>query len=598
MITPMKKVSILCLHEDTAATLDELRELGIIHVTRSKNPESERLDTQKTLLSNAEAALLSLNAHVHKPHHGIHDTGPVPDGSELIDQVLALTHHKNELSEKLEELRHERHVLRPYGNFDVAQIELLSREGITVKLYHVKDIDALDIPEDVQIHILAKEKTGGYIAAVATNSFDLKGTPPVLPDKSLETIKNEIASTKLAISDAETELLKLSQWHNTVSNIVHDLEESIHFIEVRDGMGESGRIAFLEGYCPLPRIPDIEKAAKAHGWGLLIEDPSEEDNVPTLLTVPKWIQPIKAVFDMLGIIPGYREADISAVFLLFFSIFFAILIGDAGYGLLFLVLTLIARKKLPKAPSYPFVLFSILSICTIVWGVVTGNYFGIQPDALPGFIQGLQLDWLTEGEESRDHIIKLCFLIGAVHLTIAHVWNSIVIFPSLKAIAQVGWIGLVWSMYCVALNMVLQIPYPPFFVPMFAIALILILLFMTSAKEMKKEWIHHAMFPLSVVNCFVDIVSYIRLFAVGLASLSVAQSFNGMAADLGWQKIWTIPLIAMILLLGHGLNILLCALGILVHGVRLNTLEFSLHKQIEWKGIPYSPFARKVKKEE
>ena len=114
---------------------------------------------------------------------------------------------------------------------------------------------------------------------------------------------------------------------------------------------------------------------------------------------------------------------------------------------------------------------------------------------------------------------------------------------------------------------------------------------MTSPKDMKKEWIQHAMFPLSVVNCFVDIVSYIRLFAVGMASLAVAQSFNGMAADIGLDKLWTVPLFALILLLGHGLNIILCALGILVHGVRLNTLEFSLHKNIEWKGIPYRPFA-------
>jgi V/A-type H+-transporting ATPase subunit I len=101
------------------------------------------------------------------------------------------------------------------------------------------------------------------------------------------------------------------------------------------------------------------------------------------------------------------------------------------------------------------------------------------------------------------------------------------------------------------------------------------------------------MFPLSIVNCFVDIVSYIRLFAVGLASLSVAQSFNDMAMQLGWKHIWTIPFMAMILLAGHALNIILCALGILVHGVRLNTLEFSLHKNLEWKGIPYQPFARK-----
>ena len=100
------------------------------------------------------------------------------------------------------------------------------------------------------------------------------------------------------------------------------------------------------------------------------------------------------------------------------------------------------------------------------------------------------------------------------------------------------------------------------------------------------------MFPLTLVGCFVDVISYIRLFAVGMASLSVAQSFNDMAMRLDFSKIWTIPFIALILLAGHGLNILLCALGILVHGVRLNTLEFSTHKEQEWSGSKYNPFKK------
>ena len=215
-----------------------------------------------------------------------------------------------------------------------------------------------------------------------------------------------------------------------------------------------------------------------------------------------------------------------------------------------------------------------------------------QPSALPSFLQGVQVPWLV-GEASQDHVMTLCFLIGAIHLTIAHAWNILALAPDTKALAQLGWIGLVWSMYLFALNMVLAAPLPGFFLPLLIASLLLILLFMTPLSKMKKEWIHHAMFPLSIINCFVDVVSYIRLFAVGLASLSVAQSFNDMAMQLGWQKIWTLPIMALILLAGHGLNIILCALGILVHGVRLNTLEFSLHKELEWKGIPYQPFARK-----
>jgi V/A-type H+-transporting ATPase subunit I len=98
------------------------------------------------------------------------------------------------------------------------------------------------------------------------------------------------------------------------------------------------------------------------------------------------------------------------------------------------------------------------------------------------------------------------------------------------------------------------------------------------------------MLPLSIVSAFVDVVSYVRLFAVGMAALAVAQSFNGMAHAVGLNRVWALPLSAAILLIGHGLNIALSALGVLVHGVRLNTLEFSLHKNMQWSGAPYAPF--------
>ena len=149
-----------------------------------------------------------------------------------------------------------------------------------------------------------------------------------------------------------------------------------------------------------------------------MEDPGPDDNVPTLIRHPKWVKPIKAVFDVIGILPGYKEVDISAVFLLFFSIFFAMLIGDAGYGLLFLIATLAAKFKLRDAPSYPFTLMGILSGGTIVWGVLTGNYFGVQAG---GPLSKLSIDWLN----NDNNLMGLCFLIGAIHLTIAHVWNAI-----------------------------------------------------------------------------------------------------------------------------------------------------------------------------
>ncbi len=591
MITPMQKISIMCLASDTENTLTELRELGVLHVTPCNESSGTTATDAHKRIEEAKIALSTLECEEH--HHHDHCTC---DTSEVVDNViseLSALHEKyRHQSERLINLQHLQHSLLPYGDFDPKTIKKLAERGITVKLYHSRDIESIELDENLQLHILSQDKTGTYFAVIGDANFTINASEFHLHDKSYKEVEREISSVKLDIDFTKESCCKYFCCKQKVIDALHEREEEHRYAEVHDSIGQHGKITYLRGYCPTESIPNVNESAIKHGWGILTEEPTPEDDVPTLLKLPRWVTPIKAVLDMLSILPGYRETDISSVFLIFFSIFFAILIGDAGYGILFLAITLFARSKMKKAPAYPFVLFGILSVCTIFWGAVTGNYFGIQPDYLPRLLKGIQIDWLT-GAAAQDNVMNLCFLIGAVHLTIAHVWNIIALAPDKKALAQVGWIGLVWSMYFTALNMVLGYEYPSFCLALFVASLVFILLFMTSPKEMKTEWIHHAMFPLSVVNCFVDIVSYIRLFAVGLASLSVAQSFNDMAMQLGWKHIWTIPFIALILLLGHGLNITLCALGILVHGVRLNTLEFSLHKNLEWKGTAYTPFARK-----
>jgi len=232
-------------------------------------------------------------------------------------------------------------------------------------------------------------------------------------------------------------------------------------------------------------------------------------------------------------------------------------------------------------------LMSVLSVATILWGVITGNYFGMA--SLPAPLKGVTVNWLLE----QRNLMKLCFLIGAVHLTIAHAWNAAVLYPRSAAFAQIGWVCLTWTMYFAAGAMVLQEPFPSWVFALFGGGLLLVALFITPPRKLKAEWINHAMLPLNVVSNFVDVISYIRLFAVGMATVSVAQSFNNMALSAGFNNVLTGSVAALILVVGHGLNILLGGLAILVHGVRLNTLEFSLHKNMQWSGFPYQPFERR-----
>ena len=114
----------------------------------------------------------------------------------------------------------------------------------------------------------------------------------------------------------------------------------IEFKKAAEGRGDFEKLSYLRGYCPLDKVNSLEKIAESEKWGLIVEDPSEQDNVPTLIRNPRWIEIIRPVFKMIGTIPGYKEVDISLWFLLFFSIFFGMLVGDAGYGLIFFIETL------------------------------------------------------------------------------------------------------------------------------------------------------------------------------------------------------------------------------------------------------------------
>ena len=121
--------------------------------------------------------------------------------------------------------------------------------------------------------------------------------------------------------------------------------------------------------------------------------------------------------------------------------------------------------------------------------------------------------------------------------------------------------------------------------------MLLVLLFMTPWQELKTEWMDHVMLPLSLVNGFVDVVSYVRLYAVGMATLALASSFNEMTlGGTGERSVMVTALMIVVLVLGHALNFVLAGMGVLVHGIRLNTLEFASHLGMTWSGIPYAPF--------
>jgi V/A-type H+-transporting ATPase subunit I len=268
------------------------------------------------------------------------------------------------------------------------------------------------------------------------------------------------------------------------------------------------------------------------------------------------------------------------------------LIGDAGYGCVFLIATFFARKKMPKAPALPFFLMYTLSGATIAWGAITGNWFGIERVAQLPFLGSLVVDNLNAfADTNQAFSMQLCFILAASQLSLAHSLVAIRHSNSLKSLAQVGWICIIWGIYNLVSTLVFNKPFPVFAKYLLVSGMGIVILFSNFQKNILKGLaIGIANLPLKFINSFADTLSYLRLFAIGYVSVMMAASFNEMALSVGFNGILRTMISVLILLGGHALNIALGLMSVLVHGLRLNMLEFSGHLDMEWSGVEYKPF--------
>jgi V/A-type H+-transporting ATPase subunit I len=599
MIVKMKKLTLLCTPTQQEQTLEKLRDLKVVHVEHIQAPEGNDLDQARNHLLYVQRAQEVLTARPDADPTG-------KDPNQLVETVWTLIHKEKELKETLQALEHEHARIAPFGEFDPRTLKKLNQNGLFAKLYELPIKDTPAAPEGVAVSEISRDKNIIYVLAVSREDFTIPAHEVRVPDQSHSELHHHIEKTRKALEQNEADFQKYAGDKKLADEIVGDASDAVTYLEVQKGMGADEVIVYLQGFYPIDREDDIRSAASENGWGYKLEEVSAEDAPPTLLRNPKWISPIKAVLDIIGVVPGYKELDVSALFLIFLSIFFAFLIGDAGYGLLFIALTLFGKvKSKGKAEAQPGLnLLMTMSVCCVIFGILTGNFFGIPITALPAPLQNLTNDFMTgysaesglhDVNTSANNVMFICFVIGAVHITIAHLWNFIRKINSTACLADLGWICSTWALFFLVLNMVIgaenvAIPMMPsnilYSVLGTGAGLILISLIT------QKEYFGLVTLALDLINNFVDIISYVRLYAVGAASLAIAVAFNEMALGVGFKGLASIGA-AFILFLGHGLNIILCAMGILVHGIRLNTLEFSGHAGVEWGGIHYNPFKKK-----
>ncbi len=606
MIVPMKEVTIVAARRAQAETLAHLQDAGVVHIAEGTLGDDAAADDLRARIRAARHAIDVL-AHV-PPHAGAPaDAAPdgargrasePPDAASVIAEVERLAERLDDLRSTRAELERERERLAPFGDFDPEALRRLRGRGVGVRLAHPSARCVLpDVARALWIEMGApqRRRDAGRPRTVAlvgpVDAVDAADVPDEVawPSEPPARLKHEIEDVARGLERTRARLAALVGERDHVQDWLDRTQEALRAEQVRAGMARVGAVVVLRGFVPFDEVERVRAMAHRHGWGLWVEDVHDPDEAPTLVRNPRWVRPIEPLFGFLGVVPAYGHVDISVPFLAFFGLFFAMIVGDAGYGLLFLALTEWWARRVPRRGSPPsrrvVALMRLLSAATIVWGLLSGNVFGIA--ALPSVLAWWRLDWLTV----EHNVIGLTFAIGAVHLTVAHLWNAVRYANSLRALAELGWIATTWTMYFLARQLVLDDPFPAAAWPIFAVGVALIVAFTTPWRRLRREWFGHAVLPLSLVNNFVDVVSYVRLFAVGAATFAVAGAFNDLAAGIGLGGPVGGVLAALVLFFGHALNVLLAAMGVLVHGVRLNTLEFAGHLGLPWTGHAYRPLA-------
>ena len=613
MIVPMKKVNLIIQEKAQHKALKSLRRAGIMHIQcDDQAPAADAgLYDEKDILERA-LGLLS------KPRRGPWNPLDRAEALEKARHIIALDDQRADLKRNLADYKYQSETLLPWGDFHPGDIRYLAGQGVDISLVQADSslLEKITADKEGMFITLGRRKKQTFGILIYTGSSENNRISGIaLPEHGPAELASLMQKSEQELRKTEEALKEYARYHDTLVFTLRSVRQDIEFEEIRQTLSLEEQLVWLGGFVPAGDIDSLKTLAEKESWGLVVRDPEEDDSVPILVKNPPAIRIIQPVFKLMSIFPGYREPDISHWVLIFLSIFTAMILGDAAYGLIILAGSLAARMVLKKS-SDTLRLLMLFGFITFLWGTLTGTWFSsltlvrdtplrhlvvpalatYQQELFPGYALTIPVfpgDALDVGITVQ----WISLLLGVLMIIIARLQNLYRKLPSLAAVAQLGWLLIVLALYWLIMNLVLQLSPLPFIMdlllPMVIGGIALVLLFSGQAPgrsfargllESLKDIVPTL---LNAIAAFGDIISFIRLFAVGLAGVALAQSFNAMAPKGGGIMI---PIAVLILVFGHTLNIILSALSVLVHGVRLNILEFSGHLDMEWAGNGFDPF--------
>ena len=614
MITKMNKLTLLVYHKEYIDFLQRLRQVGVVHIVERKsgaveNPEVEK---QMALIARYKRTIKRLErcaVENLQPAKGV-------DGAmaaiEKCDTLLAEIEQRKGILQTLDK---DAAALAPWGEFDVTTIEKLESAGYDIRFFisPAKNF-CQEWVDEYNAIVVAEQASRLYFVTVTPKHVvvDIDAEVAKLPDASLSALESEKERVEQQIEAFNAELDKLAVAElNTLraanDALMHDLE----FMKVAlDGEKVSGdKLVLLEGWAPEENLAELKAMLDESGAFYDVRPVRRGDEAPVKLKNNAFTRMYEMLTKMYGM-PSGTDFDPTPILAPFFSLFFAFCMGDAGYGLILILMGFILKKKLKSDLAGMMNLVITLGIFTTLIGAVLGTFFGMSllsdfdlPEKIRQFIIAGDIELFGS---TYDKQMILALGIGVVHISIAmtvKAINNTVFYGFKESLSAWGWwLVVVGGAVLGTLTFLSAIPAEVSkwaFIGIGSVGALGIYIFNNLRRNVFANigagiWDTYNM----ASGLLGDVLSYIRLFALGLAGGMLGQTFNslalmlvdgkeGLGAVIGWVGF------GLIIIFGHTLNIAMSCLSAFVHPLRLTFVEYFKNAGYEGKGVEYKPFKDK-----
>lgn len=605
MITKMKKLTFLVYHKEYDAFLNNLRDLGVVHIAEKQQGMADNSALQEKIrLSARLSATIKLLQNIKTEEKVTDDSETVSAsrGMLILDEVDELLNHKSSLQQQILAYEKELAVLEPWGDFSPESIAKLRDSGYDIGFYISTEAnfneDWIEAYNAMVINRVASKVY--FITFTKTNQeIDLDVERIKLPDRSYGQTQELIQCNKEELLRQEETLQNIAR--KDIPSLLaarKELNGEIEFDQVvlntEPAAGE--KLMLLQGWLPASEEDPIVAYLNSQSVYYDIKKPAPEDNVPIQLNnkgLFAWFEPICKLY----MLPKYNELDLTPFFAPFFMLFFGLCLGDSGYGLFLLLGVTLYRllaKNIGQTMKPILSLVQLLAASTFFCGMLTGTFFGANFYDLDWpFIQRMKQAIAMDNND----MFQLSLLLGVIQILFGMILkavNQAIQFGFKYAVGTIGWIILLVS---VGLAAVLPAVFPmggTAHLVILAIAGAMILFYNSPDKNIFINfglglWDSYNM----VTGLLGDILSYVRLFALGLSGGILASVFNSLAVGMSPDNVIAGPIVmVLIFVIGHSINIFMNVLGAMVHPMRLTFVEFFKNSGYEGGGKEYKPFSK------